>query len=461
MGCSSAIAALAGSRFNGVAFGNPEEEPNQEILLTVFLRGGIDALNLIPPIGGSDRGVYESSRPSLSVPINSAIQLDNTAFGLHPAAASLHDLYTNNDLAIIHAVGMHDDTRSHFDAMNYMEMGTPGQGSTTTGWITRHLASAPNLPSEILMPALAVGHYSPISYLGSSEVLSLNDPYRFSLRNGPWRYQDAQRVAMREMYAADTSWIHQAGLQTLNAADLIEVSNLENYIPPTGITYPDSEFGEHLKIVAQLIKLQVGLRTITVDLGGWDTHEDQGDGDGGYYAALLQTLSDGLYALYDDLTTSGSYSNRLTVVVQSEFGRRLTENGDSGTDHGHGGTMLVLGGNVNGGLHGTWPGLAPGQLFEDMDLEVTTDYRQILSEILIRRLENPNLETVFPGFCDYNPLGIVQGVDLTPNCGVPTAVSSLETKTAGSHSATKALTVAGAGLAATAGLIALRNRDTT
>ena len=412
VGCSSAIAAMAGARFNSVVFGNPEDEPNQEILLTVFLRGGIDALNLIPPIGGADRGRYEAVRQEIAVPVSAALGLGTSNFGLHPAAAPLHELYANGNLALIQATGMHEDTRSHFDAMTYMEQGTPGQ-FTPSGWITRHLQSASNIPDEILMPALSVGHYSPQSLLASQESIGIDDPSRFNLNQGPWLWRNAQRHAMRQLYSSGVTPLHAAGVQTLNAADIIEANVAEGYVPAGGALYGDTEFGRHLTTVAQMIKLQLGLRCATVDLGGWDTHENQGDAGAGYFADLVGELSAGLHALFTDLSADG-YADRLTVVVMSEFGRRFAENDDGGTDHGHGGAMMVLGGNVNGGLHGTWPGLHADNLYEGTDLAVTTDYRRVLSEILIRRMGNPHLGVVFPGYNSYAPLDIVSGVDLTP-----------------------------------------------
>lgn len=420
VGCSAAIAGMAGARLNQVVFGSPEAEPNQEILITVFLRGACDVLSLIPPIGGDDRGFYEAARVDLRIPASgtgAALPLGTSAFGLHPSATGLYDLYQANKLAIVQAVGMNEDTRSHFDAMSYMELGTPGSKSATNGWLTRHLQSAPNLPPNLIMPALAAGGMPPTSFLSSREVLTLNSAGSFNLNTGPWQWRDAQRQALRHLYGGTTS-LHKSGIQSLNAVDVIETYN-STYTPANGAVYPTTGFGDQLKLLAQMIKLQLGLQVATIDLGGWDTHENQASGSTGYFADLVGQMSQGLSALYTDLDGAGSdnYTQRLTVVVMSEFGRRLRENSDRGTDHGHGSAMLVMGGNVNGGLFGTWPGLSNEQLYDAADLAVTTDYRQVLSEILIRRLGNPNLCTVFPGYTGYTPLGVVQGVDLEPVCG--------------------------------------------
>ncbi len=419
VGCSAAIAALAGGRLTNLAFGSPDDEPNQEILLSVFLRGGMDGLNLVAPIEGPDRGYYEEARAQIKVPAaDLAIRRLNDLLGLHPGAAAFHELYQAGKLAVIHAAGLTTDTRSHFDAMNFIELGTPGVKATTTGWLTRHLESADNLPAEILMPAMAANSLAPTSLRGSSEAVAMSSPSSFGIA-GNWYHDEFQRMALREIYTGNT-WLHQYGSLALNAIDIIEGANPGSYTPANGAAYPSGSFGDNLKTVAQMVKLQLGLRVATVDLGGWDTHENQGTGTTGYFATQIGQLAQGLHALYTDLDGAGgsNYTSRLTVVVQSEFGRRLRENGNKGTDHGHGNVMFVLGGNVNGGkVYGTWPGLHSDQLYDRADLAVTTDYRRVLSEILIRRLGNPKLGTVFPGYTGYAPLGILQGIDLDPIYG--------------------------------------------
>ncbi len=423
MGCSSAIAAMTGGRLGMVAFGAMEDEPTQEILVSVFLRGGMDGLSVVAPIAGVDRGYYESARPELRLPLtgeSAAINL-NGQLGLHGSAAPLFDLYQAGKLAVIHAAGLTSDTRSHFDAMEFMERGTPDNKSTTTGWLTRHLQSAGDIPAEVILPALATGNLAPSSLLGSIETIGMTSPDSFTF-HGHWYYRNLQRMALRKLYGGP-SWLHQAGIQTLNAVDIIEGSNTDNYTPANGAVYPGGSFGNNLRSVAQIIKLQLGLRVATVDLGGWDTHEYQGGNGGGYFAGLLGQLAQGLNAFYTDLDGAGTlnYNQRVTVVVMSEFGRRLRENGSGGTDHGHGNVMFVLGGNVNGGqVHGVWPGLHNDQLYDHADLSITTDYRRVLSEILIRRLGNANLGTVFPGYAGYSPLGVVGGTDLPPIYTTPT-----------------------------------------
>ena len=199
--------------------------------------------------------------------------------------------------------------------------------------------------------------------------------------------------------------------------DIVELYASGGYTPRPGVTYPSGNFGDNLQTIAQMVKLDIGLRIATLDLGGWDTHEGQGNGSGGQFSGLVGEMAGGLAALYEDLDEGNpAYTTRLTVLVMSEFGRRVGENPDRGTDHGHGNNLLVLSGNAVGGLHGSWPGLDPAQLAEG-DVEVTTDFRRILSEILIRRLGNPELGQIFPGYTGYSPLGVVNGTDLTPVLG--------------------------------------------
>ncbi|MEM7128322.1 MAG: DUF1501 domain-containing protein [Chloroflexota bacterium] len=432
VGCSSAIAAMAGARLSYVAFGSPEQEPNQEVLLVVFLRGGIDGLNVVPVLGGVDRGIYEQQRENIQIPVtgdNAALQLDDR-FGLHPAAAPLFELYQDKKFAVIHAAGLPSDTRSHFDAMKEMELGTPGYKNSHTGWLARHIQSA-NLTGGAVASAVSVGNLQPTSLAGSLDAIGMTSPNDFGF-GGNWRYEDAQRSALRKMYGRD-SWIHAAGTQTLDAIDLLELGNPGRYEPANGADYPNGGFGNNLKSIAQMIKLQLGMQIATVDLGGWDTHEYQGDAGAGYFSDRLGMVAQGLHAFYTDLSSDPNGANnghRVTTVVMSEFGRSLRQNGSRGTDHGHGNVMFVLGENVNGGVvYGKWPGLGTNpdgssQLYDGRDLAITTDYRQVLSEILIRRFANPNLGVVFPGYAEYQSLGIVTGTELPPvydeNASTPT-----------------------------------------
>jgi uncharacterized protein (DUF1501 family) len=306
--------------------------------------------------------------------------------------------------------------------MKYMELGTPGSKSATNGWLTRHLQTSANLPGEIIMPALTVGNLAPTSLAGSTDAIGMTSPNSFSF-GGRWDYGNMQRAALRKAYSGST-WLHLAGQQTMDAIDVVEYGNPGNYTPENGAVYPNGGFGQNLRTIAQMIKLQLGMRVATIDLGGWDTHESQGDNGAGYFANQFGNLSRGLAALMTDLSNSSgvNYTQRITVVVMSEFGRTFKQNASRGTDHGHGNVMFVLGGQVNGGtVYGNWPGLGTDQLYDRRDLAITTDYRTVLSEILIRRLQNPNLGQIFPGFANYQPTGIVQGADLPPIYDTPAA----------------------------------------
>jgi len=360
-GC--AAAAFVGSRISEVVFASEAAAlaDQGDVIITVFLRGGWDVMNVVPPIDGIDRGVYEAARPNLKIANqgNDAALRLNDQFGLHPAMTHLYDLYQGQKLSIIHAVGLNVDTRSHFEAQQYIETATPGIKSTGTGWVGRHLTSLGESLNGALMPAVAAG-----------------------------------------------GALHASGAQTFQAIDVIQRASSSAYQPANGATYPNGGFGSNLKTIAKLIKLGVGLRAATVDLGGWDTHQAEGDGSGGYLSHLVGELSSGLAAFYTDLDESGSptYADRMTLVVVSEFGRRLSENASRGTDHGHGSGIFVLGGQVNGGRVITnWPGLQNEQLYDRADLAVTIDYRQVLSEILVRRLGNAKLGAVFSGYKDYRP----------------------------------------------------------
>ncbi|MEM6793453.1 MAG: DUF1501 domain-containing protein [Acidobacteriota bacterium] len=413
-GCSAAIASYAGSRFNTLAFGDPSD--NQEILVVIFLRGGMDGINFMPPVAGPDRGRYEAARPSLQIPTSgagAALPIDGP-FGFHPAAAPLRERNQNGSLAEIQGNGMSTViNKSHFDAMQFVELGTPGEKTIPTGWLTRHLQTASNLPADVVMPALAVGGLQPLSHAGNLEAVNLTDPERFNIANGPYDWRTQQKETLRQMFESRSSWMHDAGAKALDAVDIVEGAVTDEYAPSNGAVYPDGELGRHLQVLAQMVKLDLGIQVATVDYGGWDTHENQG-ASAGTFATLVGALAESLHAFYTDLDGPGAaaYTRRLTVVVQSEFGRELYENGDGGTEHGYGSQLFVLSGSAIGGLHGAWPGLAPGQLVDGTDLAVTTDYRRVLSEILIRRMGNTDISTIFPGYTGYRPLGIVEGEDL-------------------------------------------------
>lgn len=434
VGCSAAIAAMAGSRVTNMTFAGPGTAAagNNEILVVVFLRGGCDGLSLVSPYTDPR---YRQARGNLALPESGAYQAlsidpknssysGRSGFGLHPAAQALHELYTgaNAPLAIVHACGLNDDTRSHFDAMDYIERGTPGNKNTGSGWISRHL----NLVNPTgTLPAVSAGATVPTSLLNDGQAVSVNDLNGFGV-SSYWRYTNEPDAASRDpayipmlntmkKLFPGTGSFPEAGQRVISTIETIRSKKaqapggeLVNPITPgLKYPYPNNAFGEALKTVAHTVKLDLGMQVATVDLGGWDTHEGQGNEGQGYFATLVKTLSEGLYAFYNDLA---AYHSRLTVVVLSEFGRRLGANTGGGTDHGHGGVTLLLGGNVSGGkLYGNWPGLE--QLDQEQDLKITTDFRSVLGEIVVKRLGNPFLGRVFPGLDEttYQPLGIMRG----------------------------------------------------
>lgn len=427
VGCSAAIAAMAGSRISQMAIAAPDG-PNAntyESVIVVFLRGGLDGLNAVLPIGGVDRGNYETWRPTLKVPVSGGLNgnainlgtantLNGTTFGLHPGLAAFKELYDAGALAIVHAAGLVDDTRSHFDAMQFMETATPGLKTTSTGWLTRHLNTAPNITGPVFMPALSAGSSPAMSLLGREDLVTMNGATGFDIGES-WNTTGTgqRKTVLRRMYAGQ-SWLQVAGRETLDAFDVVE-SALKSYTPSPGANYQQyNGFHDQLKTIAQIVKANLGLRTATIDYGGWDTHESQQFGNNdprGQYFNNLDTISRGLQAFYNDLAATGHHT-RATVVVMSEFGRRVRENGNIGTDHGHGNVMFVLGGSVNGRkVFGNWPGLSNAQLYDQADLAITTDYRTVLAEILTKRAGNPNItgaNGVFPGYTHPGDLGIVR-----------------------------------------------------
>lgn len=431
MGCSSAIAALAGARLTQVSFASAATQATDETLVVVFLRGAWDVFNVFPVLDGPDRGYYESARPDLRVNLtgeNSAVRLPNSAqFGLHAALAPLLGLYQDQKLAITLACGLNHATRSHFDAMQFIETGTGGTPGVTSGWLTRHLQTTPHQPSGVGIPALSANSAVANALLGYPQAVSATSPGSLEF-TGNWQWRDQQRTLLRQLYDGD-HWLFAAGTNTL---DVLRAAPIDDYTPANNAQYPNHSFGTSLQTIAQMIKHGVGLQTATVDFGGWDTHESQGAGSRtgsswNYFHGLLDTLARGLLAFYTDLNGTGAsnYTNRVTVLVMSEFGRRLRENASGGTDHGHGSAMLLLGGGVNGGqIYGRWPGLANEQLFDGADLAITTDYRHILSEVLVKRAGQPlnNLPTIFPGYSCYDPLGLVQpktAADAPPQADLP------------------------------------------
>ncbi len=409
-GCSAAIAAMAGARITRLAFAEPNGSTGRapasvadRSLIVLSLRGGWDSLNVVPPIG-DDRRHYVRARPTLALPErgeNAALPLDDR-FGLHPALAPLRELYQDGAFAIVHATGLAHETRSHFDAMEYMELGTPGIKTTREGWIARHLLATGVRDDALLAPALAIGG-APTSLREAPGAVAVDNLDDFKLW-GDESFFDEQRRVLSRLYTGET-WAHAAGAQTLRALDGMSHILTDDYEPAAGVEYPGGGLGDQLATLARLIKTGAGLQVATLDYGGWDTHDYQGDQGTGQFGAQLDELGRSLAAFHRDL---GALSTNVTVMVMSEFGRRLEQNSSQGTDHGHGSALFLLGGGVNGGkVYGDWPGLSHDQLFDQADLAVTTDYRQVVSELLATRFGNPDPSYVFPGFTPGATMGLV------------------------------------------------------
>ncbi|WKZ37658.1 MAG: DUF1501 domain-containing protein [Anaerolineales bacterium] len=374
-----------------LAFAPQNTAPRGDTLVVVFLRGAADVLNMVIPHGEE---AYYQLRPTLGIPRpddsnakreERVVDLDGF-FGLHPNMQPLLEAWQSEQLAMLHACGAPDESRSHFKAMELMERGVDDERGPASGWIGRHLATL-NTGNSSPLRAVGMGTRPQRSLSGSVPVSALRSIADFHL-GGDQRALQQMRAALNTVYQQDAM-----GQDTLSIMDTLETLDPLKYTASGNAMYPDSEFGMALKQTAMLIKAEVGLEVSAIDLGGWDTHFAQGSASG-LMPNLMRDLAGGLAAFHADMF---DHMDHLTMVTMSEFGRRASENGSFGTDHGHGSMMMVLGGNVDGGkVHGQWPGLAEGQLIGPGDLAVTTDYRDVLSEILTKRLNNPSTDEIFP-----------------------------------------------------------------
>lgn len=375
-----------------LAFAPKNSAPRGDTLVVIFLRGAADVLNIVVPHGEE---TYYGLRPTLGIPRPDdgksklrALDLDGF-FGFHPALQNLLDAWNEKQLAIIHACGTPDESRSHFKAMELMERGVDDAKGPASGWIGRHLATLDTGNASPLR-AVGVGEMPQRSLSGTVPVSALRSIADFHL-NGDARAVAQMRSTLDTLYAGGDSF-SALGQDTLGILDILQ--KLDPTTNPES-RFPTSAFGLALQQVAMLIKADVGLEVAAIDLGGWDTHFAQGSTEG-QMANLVRDLGDGLAAFHAEMR---DHLHKLTMVTMSEFGRRASENGSLGTDHGHGSMMMVLGGNVLGGrVHGQWPGLESGQLVGPGDLAVTTDYRDVLSEVLVKRLNNPALADIFPNY---------------------------------------------------------------
>ncbi len=377
--------------------------PRKKILVAIFQRGAADGLNVVVPHGEK---AYYDLRPTIAIPRPSAsgeksgetaIDLDGF-FGLHPSLAPLKPLFAAQHLAIVDAVGSPDPTRSHFDAQDYMESGTPGLKATDSGWMNRALPKIEGKESPVR--AVALGAQFPRAMRGPEPALALQSIGGFQVRD-----EDAA-MQFEQMYKdAKDPVLQAAGRETFEAMAMLQSIQKQPYTPAAGADYR-GPFGDSLKQIAQLIKSDVGVEMAFADIGNWDHHVNEvaQKSTEGQLANRLQEFGTSLAAFWQDM---GDRMQDVVVVTMSEFGRTARENGNRGTDHGHANSMFVMGGGVKGGkVYGKWPGLEREQLYEGRDLALTTDFRDVLGELVSRHMGNPSVNGVFPGY-KPNFLGLV------------------------------------------------------
>ncbi|HEX4682741.1 MAG TPA: DUF1501 domain-containing protein, partial [Gemmatimonadaceae bacterium] len=398
--------ALRRPGLHGKRYSGQQGNARGKVLVVLFQRGAADALNVVVPHGEK---AYYTMRPTIAVPrpvsgaAQTAIDLDGF-FGLHPSLAPFKRLWDDGILAPVHAVGSPSNTRSHFDAQDYMESGTPDNKGTRDGWLNRYLAvkgtcdechlndaAAKDSAKAAAFQAVSMTPQTPRILEGSAPSVAMNSIDEFTIRtNG------TQAERLEALYrTGNADVVHAAGGEMFEAMKILKAANPQQYIPQNGADYPRSPFGQHLKQIAQLIKADVGLEIAFADVGGWDTHVNQG-GATGQLAQRLDDFSKSIAALVQDL---GPRMADVTVLTMSEFGRTARQNGNGGTDHGHATSMFVIGGDVKGRkVHGKWPGLEPEQLNEGRDLALTTDFRSVFSEVAFKHLGAAKMDQVFPGF---------------------------------------------------------------
>ena len=397
---------LKSSGLGFLAFGLPpaflvraagaQQGARNKTLVVVFQRGAMDGLNVVIPFKDPN---YYRLRPSIAVnepgsAAERAIDLDGF-YGLHPALAPLKNIYDKGQLAFVHASGSPDNTRSHFDAQDYMEIGTPGIKNTPDGWLNRCLDEKKSSPAPFRSVALTA--QLPRILAGAAPALTLSSLEEFRPRN------DALGNALQKLYANSSDPLFRSGGENLFAA-MNELRRVESKIPASAERYPVGRFGVGLSQIARLIKANVGLEIAFTEIGGWDTHANEG-GATGQLANRLRELGEGLAAFHRDL---GDRMDDVVLLTMSEFGRTVSENGNRGTDHGHANVMFAIGGRVRGGkVLGRWPGLAPEVLYEGRDLALTTDFRTVCSEVVSRHLGQKELTKIFPNFRPAVPLGLI------------------------------------------------------
>ncbi|HXG54385.1 MAG TPA: DUF1501 domain-containing protein [Vicinamibacterales bacterium] len=377
----------------------------QKILITIFQRGAVDGLNMFVPFGEAD---YYAARPSLAIAkpgadANTAVDLDGF-FGMHPRMRPLKALWDSGSMAVVHACGSHEDTRSHFDAQDYMESATPGVKSTPDGWMNRYLHAKEHQKATPFR-AVALAQQLPRALQGTAPALAIGQISQFGIRAG--QSTDMVQSSFEAEYAAAAgSVLHSTGREAFDAVRMMKQADPAQYAPSNGAEYPRSPFGEALKQIAQLVKADVGLEVAFAESGNWDHHANEGSATG-ILANRLDDLARGIAALTRDL---GDRMADVVVMTMSEFGRAVAENGTRGTDHGHGNAMMIIGGGVRGDkVYGKWPGLSREQRHDGRDLAITTDFRAVFNEVVRGHLGLTDTARVFPGFTGAQRLGLFKG----------------------------------------------------
>lgn len=365
----------------------------KKVLVTIFQRGAVDGLNMIVPHGD---GEYYELRRNIAIPqpgkTEGAIDLDGL-FGLHPNMQPLEKFWKSKQLAVIHSSGSPDNTRSHFDAQDYMESGTPGNKSTRDGWLNRVMQNAPPKGASPFR-AVSMTQALPRALYGRAPSVAMTNLSDFAIKAG--LYTSDLKGGFEGVYqesAKDT--LAETGKETFEAVNFLKQANPAKYKPENGAVYPNSQLGRSLTQIAQLIKAGVGLEVAFAEAGGWDTHVNQG-GSRGQLANLLRDFASSIAAFGTDL---GTRMDDVVLLTMSEFGRTARENGSRGTDHGHGNAMLILGNSVKGGkVYGDWKGLSSDRLNEGRDLAVTTDFRDVFAEVASKHLGTKDLNSLFPKY---------------------------------------------------------------
>jgi uncharacterized protein (DUF1501 family) len=372
---------------------------SRDIIVSVFLRGGADGLSMVYPFTDTN---YYAGRPTIAIPqpdsslANRGVAL-NAQFAISNAMSSLVPAYQAGNLLVVHGAGLVNTTRSHFDAQRFIEVGKAADPNLVTGWLGRHLATSAPMRSNAPLRALGLSQGLQRTLVGAPKTLPIPNPATFGL-GGSAATVSERATWLRSDYTATDTSIGAPALDALNTLSLLTSINFNGYAPAGGAVYPNSGFGRAMRSASALIKADVGIEAIQVDVGGWDTHSAQSPLIGGMSRSMTD-LAQSLAAFHAD-TLTGGVSYKVTVVVISEFGRNVRENGSLGTDHGRGSCMFVMGPGIAGGrvLTNGWVPLARENLEAGQDLRVTIAHRDVLAEIVSRRLGNSNLGVIFPSY---------------------------------------------------------------